>query len=570
MSGAEVRPELAVQAGGLGKKYVVYSSAGGRLLEGLTGGLLRNGRDFWALRDLSLGIERGEAVGIIGQNGSGKSTLLKLLAGLTQPTEGTVRVRGRIGSLIELGTGFNPEFTGRANARLSAALLGISPAEFAEKLPEIEKFAAIGEFLDRPIKTYSSGMQVRLAFSVAVAIEPEVLLIDEALAVGDLLFQQKCMRRLKEMRERGVTLVMVTHDLGAVRNFCDRALLLDSGRVIASGPTGEVVDEYNGLMQRKSLEGTDREIVSSRAAAGAKPRQGSFEAVITELALVDAHGEPVAAITAGTEGTIRVKIAFLDAVVDPVVGILIRDRLTNDIFGTNSAHHHLHPGKFLPGETLEAEFRMNFDLGHGEYSVTAAVHTEIATFDKVFDWADDLFAFKVLPTEPRSIGVARLRTAIVLRHGETGGGSGADAFAKLFHDAPAEITMGEEAPRKFLVRGFHPVEHSPEGSFRWSHPEATFILAPAGGALRIDALCLPPEGRTVRVGLRAGDRELAALEIAQGGWRELVFALPEALPAGPTRFRLTVDPPFAPGGGDPRVLGIAIRAIRGENNRRNG
>ena len=570
MTGAEVRPELAVHAEGLGKKYVVYSSAGGRLLEGLTGGLLRNGRDFWALRDLTLGIERGEAVGIIGQNGSGKSTLLKLLGGLTQPTEGAVRVRGRIGSLIELGTGFNPEFTGRANARLSAALLGISPDEFNDKLPEIEKFAGIGEFLDRPVKTYSSGMQVRLAFSVAVAIEPEVLLIDEALAVGDLLFQQKCMRRLKEMRERGVTLVMVTHDLGAVRNFCDRALLLESGRVIATGPTGEVVDEYNALMQRKSLEGTDREIVASIPAAAGKQRHGSFEAVMTELSLSDAHGEPVAALTAGAEGTIRIKVAFLDEVEDPVVGILIRDRLTNDIFGTNSAYHHHHPGKFLPGETLEAEFRMAFDLGFGEYSVTAAVHTEYATFDKVFDWADNFHAFKILPTEPRFIGTARLRPAVTLHHGEATAGSGESAFARLFQDAPDALFMGDETRRKFLVRGFHPLEQDPAGAFRWSHPEATFILAPAGRELRVQALCIPPAGGPLRVGLRAGSRDLAPAEITEGGWRELVFQLPDDLPSGPIRFRLAVDPPFVPGGEDPRLLGIAIREIRGEAIRGNG
>jgi lipopolysaccharide transport system ATP-binding protein len=558
-------PGLALSADRLGKKYTLYSSGAGRLLEGLTGGLVNKHRDFWALRDFSFAVEKGEAVGIIGQNGSGKSTLLKLLAGLTRPSEGSVRVEGRVGSLIELGTGFNPEFSGRVNARLNAALLGVSPEQFDAKFPEIEKFAAIGDFLDRPIKTYSTGMQVRLAFSVAIAVEPEVLLIDEALAVGDLLFQQKCFQRLKLLRERGVTLVMVTHDLSAVKNFCDRAYLLDKGQCLAAGPTAAVVDDYNALIQKRALAGTEREIVSTTTALQPAPRHGSFEAVITGIELLDAHGQRAEALTAGADGVIRVQVAFLDEITDPVVGILIRDRLTNAVFGTNTHLHHLHPGRLLPGESLEARFTMPFDLGPAEYSITAAVHTGGATFEDCFDWADNLLAFRILPTEPGFIGTARLRPVITLApHGPAAGG-GEAAFAALFSDAPAALDLANDAHRKFLIRGFYPAERDDQGVFRWSQEESTFVLAPAQRRVELFAQCLPPEGGVLTLALRAGARELSPLEITSPGWQPLVFALPDDFPPGPQRFRLRVSPAYVPaehgGGADIRRLGIALRKI---------
>lgn len=558
---------LAIQAEALGKRYRLHSSPGNRLLNAVSFGRAAPHRDFWALRDFSFAVEKGEAVGVIGQNGSGKSTLLKLLAGLTLPSEGSVAVRGRIGSLIELGTGFNPEFTGRANARLSATLLGMSPDEIERKFPEIEKFAAIGEFIDRPVKTYSSGMQVRLAFSVAIAVEPEIMLIDEALAVGDLLFQQKCMRRLKELRANGVTLVMVTHDLAAVKNFCDRAYLLDAGRCVASGPTAQVVDEYNALIQKRGLEGTEQQIVSA-SAAGSALRHGSYEAVITSLTLLDGRGEAAAALTAGAEAEFIVRVAFLEAVEDPVIGILIRDRLTNPIFGTNSGLHHLRPGRFNAGEALTVSFRMKLELGPGEYSVTAAAHTDTATFATCFDWADDLLAFKVLPTEPGFMGSAKLNPEILIARDEAPGENAEAAFARLFTGVPAAFKTGDEAAARQLVAGFNPVESSPSGDFRWCGERAAFVLSPAGDALEIEAMIMPPPGGETRITVAAGSHALTPQIITEPGWHTLRYALPAQLPHGaPCRFVLTIEPPFIPaerdGSEDSRRLGIAIRAISG-------
>ncbi len=201
-------------------------------------------RDFWALKDVSFELRRGESIGIIGRNGSGKSTLLQIIAGTLQPTEGTVKVNGRVAALLELGSGFNPEFTGRENVHLNGAVLGLSRSEVEAKFAEVTAFADIGDFIDQPVKTYSSGMMIRLAFAVAVTVEPDILIVDEALSVGDVFFQQKCFKRVREMLSSGVSLLFVSHDTGAVQNLCDRAILLGQGKPIFSGPPEEAVSRY--------------------------------------------------------------------------------------------------------------------------------------------------------------------------------------------------------------------------------------------------------------------------------------------------------------------------------------
>lgn len=243
-----MRSEVVLRAEGVSKRYRMFDRPLHRLLQALAPRLAVRHHDHWALRDVSFEIRRGESVGIVGRNGSGKSTLLQLLCGILEPTSGRVEARGRISALLELGAGFNPEFSGRENARLNAAVLGMQPGDIERRLPAIAAFADIGEFLDRPVKTYSSGMLVRLAFSVAIHVEPEILVVDEALAVGDEAFQRKCHSRIESMRAAGVTVLFVSHSAGAVIELCERAMLLEAGELLAVGSPKAIIGRYQQLL----------------------------------------------------------------------------------------------------------------------------------------------------------------------------------------------------------------------------------------------------------------------------------------------------------------------------------
>lgn len=267
--------QVVIRVAEVGKCYQIYDRPQDRLKQSIIPRIHRLAelagsrrkpttyfREFWALRDVSFHVEKGEFVGIIGRNGAGKSTLLQIIAGTLTPTVGMVSVNGRVAALLELGSGFNPEFTGRENVHLNAALLGLSKDETASKFEEIAAFADIGDFIDQPVKSYSSGMQMRLAFAVQTAVDPSVLIVDEALAVGDVFFQAKCMARLRRLVEEGTTILLVTHDTGTVRQMCDRAILLQNGRIIAEGGASKVADSYLRLEleERNSLARSSRSL----------------------------------------------------------------------------------------------------------------------------------------------------------------------------------------------------------------------------------------------------------------------------------------------------------------------
>src|SRR5947207_14498175 len=252
------------------KQYRIYERPGDRLKESLTRGLVRRHQEFWALRDVDFEIEAGTTVGIVGPNGCGKSTLLQIISGTLAPTHGDVWHEGRISALLELGAGFDAEFTGAENVSMNASLLGLSRRETEALFPQIERFAEIGEFLYQPVKTYSSGMYVRLAFAIASSVEPDILIVDEALAVGDAVFQHRCLRRIKELHERGTTVLFVSHDAAAVRALCSRALLLNHGRMIADGAPADVLNRYQDIiMERERAFEAESESLSEGEAAPA-------------------------------------------------------------------------------------------------------------------------------------------------------------------------------------------------------------------------------------------------------------------------------------------------------------
>ncbi|MGH9879904.1 MAG: ABC transporter ATP-binding protein, partial [Pyrinomonadaceae bacterium] len=333
---------------GVSKQYRLYNSPNDRFKEMLTRGRWKRHREFWALKNVSFEIESGTTTGIIGPNGSGKSTLLQIMTGTLEPTHGSVSHEGRIAALLELGAGFNPEFTGTENIFMNAALLGFSRRQTEEMFPEIERFAEIGPFINQPVKTYSSGMYIRLAFSVAICASPQILIIDEALAVGDAVFQHRCMRRLKEMQESGVTIFFVSHDPSAIRALCSRALLLNSGRVVADGKPVDVLNRYQKLIMAReeaydAASAEAEEILPVEVYAPDEEsnlnftyRHGDGNAEIRSVELLDGSRRRIELVETGEPLLLRVRILFHANIENPVCGFVIRNRHGIHLYGTNT------------------------------------------------------------------------------------------------------------------------------------------------------------------------------------------------------------------------------------------
>ena len=387
------------------KVYRLYRRPIDRLIESLSPATSHRGDDFWALRDVSLSVERGEVLGIVGPNGSGKSTLLSIVSGILEPTTGEVVRHGRVAALLELGAGFNPEFSGRENVYLNGEILGISRREMTTNFPHIEKFADIGGFIDRPVKEYSSGMYVRLAFSTAIHVDPEILIVDEALAVGDAIFANRCVKKFEELKQRKVTVLFVSHDLGLVKRLSDRAALLVQGRVMTYGHPSDVVNQYIGMV----LEGQQRgEEAADDATAGGTFRHGDGASRIVSCDLEDAGGMPARSINAGEKVRVRVRVRAERTLESPMVGILIRSRLGTDVFGTNTRVEGVEMGRIEPGRIFEVEFEFDCLLTRQEYTLTVATQYH-GGFSQ--DWVDDILAFSVADTRDLA-GLVNLKTTV--------------------------------------------------------------------------------------------------------------------------------------------------------------
>ena len=357
---------VVIKAEGLGKHYP-SSLGGGRLLRYLCPWpLAPQPDDFWALRGASFEIRAGEVVGLIGHNGSGKSTLLQVLAGLLEPSEGWVSTRGSVATLLELGAGFNPEFTGRENIYLSGSVYGHSRRDMAARYDRIAAFADIGPHLDHPVKTYSSGMFARLAFSVAIEVEPDIVLIDEILAVGDVAFQAKCFRRIQELRERGATIVLVSHDMNSIQTICDRAILLNGGRLLQQGKPREVIDAYLYVLSRAG----GREPATGAESAPGRPRA---RAEIRNWRLRDIQGHPTTHPRAGERYRIEFQVVFHDRVEVPVVSVQLRTMVGLVLLD----HTNLFSGQVIPpcgpGDKLDVSFDLALNLCPGPYRVGLGV-----------------------------------------------------------------------------------------------------------------------------------------------------------------------------------------------------
>jgi ABC-type polysaccharide/polyol phosphate transport system ATPase subunit len=409
-------PALRVE--GVSKQYRIYHRPVDRLKESRTRGHWKTHREFWALHDISFEVEAGTTTGIIGPNGSGKSTLLQIITGTLEPTHGTVWHEGRIAALLELGAGFNPEFTGIENVFMNASLMGLSKAETERLLPEIEGFAEIGEFIHQPLKMYSSGMYIRLAFAAAIAVSPQILIIDEALSVGDAVFQHRCTRRIKEMQEAGATILFVSHDPGAIRALCSRAILLHSGRVEADGAPADVLDRYQKLIMAQEAAYAEAQLArvhetTEQAVAALDEndvalqftyRHGNLNAEILRVDLLDASQRPITMVESGQLVHLRVRVIFHEDLEDPVYGFIIRNRHGINLYGTNTKVQDIKPGLIRRGERVETTFSFNCWLAPDLYSISIAVHSPNSVS---FDWMDGALFFRVFSEMPIE-GVANL------------------------------------------------------------------------------------------------------------------------------------------------------------------
>ncbi|MEL6456742.1 MAG: ABC transporter ATP-binding protein [Cyanobacteria bacterium J06621_15] len=415
--------DIKISLKNVSKCFKSYARPVDRLKEILLPGKSRNS-EFWALRNINLEIEKGQTVGIVGRNGSGKSTLLQIIARTLTPTTGEVVVRGRVSALLELGSGFNPEFTGRQNVFFNARLLGLTQQEIEDKFDDIAAFADIGSFIEQPVKTYSSGMYVRLAFAVAVNVEPEILIVDEALAVGDIVFQHRCMRKMRSLMDSGVTTLFVSHDSGAIKTLCNSAVMIDGGKIYASGNPNNVIIKYmklvteselglinsendveascslsdkQSLSNQKSLSNKQRE-KNIQNQKNQKTRRGSKKALIEKIKLFHQSGDEAAESPIfgfNEEVKLLIDLQVYQDLQGCIIGFFVCDKNGNELIGSNTIEENQPIGKLVSGTKLQIEFTFKLPLRPSSYSLTVAGAENYTAM--TFDWIDNAVVFQVLP-----------------------------------------------------------------------------------------------------------------------------------------------------------------------------
>ncbi len=435
--------EYAIQVQDVSKIYRLYEKPIDRLKESLSLTHKSYHRDFFALSNISFQVKKRETVGIIGTNGSGKSTILKIITGVLTPTTGNVRVSGVISALLELGAGFNMDYTGIENVYMNGTMMGFTRSQMDEKLPEILEFADIGDFVYQPVKTYSSGMFVRLAFALAINVEPEILIVDEALSVGDVFFQSKCYRRMEEIRKQGTTILMVTHDMGSVIKYCDRVVLLNKGHYVAEGPAGKMVDLYKKILanQMDALEeelaemndfsgGMDgQEVLSEDKNQGLmkdkisinpnRTEYGNGKAEIYDLGLFDERGNLTNLLLKGEYFEIKERIRFFDTIQAPIFTYTIKDKKGADLTGTNTMFEGADVKPVGQGDEYEVTFRQKMTLQGGEYllsmSCTGFEQGEHTVYHRLYD-----IASITVISNKNTVGVYDMESEVetVLRKGQ--------------------------------------------------------------------------------------------------------------------------------------------------------
>lgn len=394
-----------ISVNNLGKAYKQYPGRWSRLLEWIIPRHEPRHSLKWVLRDVSFTVEAGEAVGIVGVNGAGKSTLLKMITGTTQPTTGDVDVVGRVAALLELGMGFHPDFTGRQNVFMAGQLQGLTVDRIAELLPEIERFADIGDYIEQPVRVYSSGMQVRLAFAVATAVRPDVLIVDEALSVGDAAFQRKCFRRVEEFREQGTTLLFVSHDVDGVKKLCNKALFLKDGQAAAFGTAKTVCDMYEkalfgGGQGRGRRENAPEPLIDQSLMSDCEVAYGDGRAVIDSIWLENGRGERANVFGSRDALVLKYRVRFIDAASRIAFAFMAKTRDGVALFGMDTSHMPEVTGReYLPGDMLVARFELKNSFAPGTYYINCGVRDDTSETPVFLHRRVDAIVFRVKADE---------------------------------------------------------------------------------------------------------------------------------------------------------------------------
>ncbi|QQD23730.1 ABC transporter ATP-binding protein [Venatoribacter cucullus] len=408
-----------IQVTNLGKAYRQYPTRWSRLAEWLLPFTGPRHQLHWVVQDINFQVNPGEALGIIGVNGAGKSTLLKMITGTTQPNSGHIRFEGRVAALLELGMGFHHEFTGRQNVFMAGQLLGMTVEELHQLMPDIEAFAEIGEYMDQPVRTYSSGMQMRLAFSVATARRPDILIVDEALSVGDAYFQHKSFDRIREFRKLGTTLLIVSHDRQAIQTICDRAILLDKGRLKMEGAPEEVMDYFSAMIAER-----EQSTIRQERLADNKIRtiSGTGEASIADVILLNADGKQVDVIETGTAVTLQITADVNQDIDRLVLGFMIKDRMGQAIYGINTHRINRPLTNLKAGDRVVYRYSFNANIGKGNYSVALSLSRLDSHLEKNYEWRDFALIFHVINTKkPDFVGYASLDATLDIQQEKANG-----------------------------------------------------------------------------------------------------------------------------------------------------
>ncbi len=429
--------DIAIQVSNLSKCYHIYDTPRDRLKQFFLPRIRRvigrqpkqYFREFWALRDVSFEIKKSETVGVLGRNGSGKSTLLQIIAGTLVPTFGEVNSRGVLAALLELGSGFNPDFTGRENIYLNGIILGFSEDAMDERFDEIARFADIGEYLDQPVKTYSSGMAIRLAFAVQACVSPQILIVDEALSVGDEKFQRKCFDYIERLREDGCSILLVTHSTATVEKFCQRGILLHKGEVHGIGPAKEIVDQYHALLysdekaylryqsanRKETIDSLAKESESNTGKNDTTAESIDIRAAITEWGIFDVNDNPCEQFKTGEIIKIQFYVSVQDYVGEIQAGILIRTVEGVSAFGTSTLYHNKNYIDAQQGNRLKFDFELKADLCAGNYFVTLSIAEAISYGDMLYlDRKTDVIVIKINQLRVLASGIAMLESAVAV------------------------------------------------------------------------------------------------------------------------------------------------------------